>query len=404
MTKLNMTVFIRVILFLLFINISSIGITEAQWNMEKCPTKQNLNAISLSNDNSGWIVGDNGIILSRINNIWREYQKITSANLTSVCMISKEKAWAVGTRGTIIQFDGEKWTQVISPTEKKLLSVHFKDSENGIATGEFGTILLYKNGNWVSLKNDFKGNLYTTSYEDDFIWLGGWRESYEVPVMKVKIDDKVNLISQFNHMSSVTGISILNHDNGWAVGCPSFILHFNGDKWERWGVDEQFSSLNSISFLDESKGITVGFKGTILVYSDQNWVKQNLPFETQLNGCAITGTKYYAVGDSGTILSWNYAPEDDLSEKVINPLTIEIYPNPADEILNYILPDESIYKADVINVVNINGQIVLQKKIQDGEAGSISQINTSVLNNGIYFLKANSSEGKTISVKFIIKR
>lgn len=403
MMNSKLTNYKQIVLILFLISLCSIGKIEAQWTLEKCPTKDNLNSISMIDKNTGWIVGDNGTILSRINNLWREYQKFTSANLTSVFMIDKNDGWAVGTGGTIIHFDGKRWKHVTSPSYKKLLSVCFKDSENGIATGEFGTILLYKNGIWKSLESELTGNLYTASYENNYIWIGGWRESVDVPVIKIGVDDKLEIINRFDHLSSVAGIYFVNPDNGWAVGCPSFILRYDGTKWERWGVNEVFSSLNSVFFSDESNGITVGYKGTILIYSGNNWVKQNTPVDTKLNGSAISGTSYYAVGDNGTIISWKQIPDDILSGVEPDSLKIEFYPNPADEVLNYILTDESTSNASIISILDLYGQKIFQKKINQGEEGTISQISTLSFNNGIYFLQVITTEGKSVTGKFVIK-
>jgi|WetSurMetagenome_2_1015567.scaffolds.fasta_scaffold00109_3 photosystem II stability/assembly factor-like uncharacterized protein len=396
--------YIKIYLVVFLVSLFNNGIIKAQWNIEKSPTTNDLNAISLINNNNGWIVGDKGTLLFKVNSIWREYQKPTNSNLYSVFMVNGEDGWAVGAGGTILHFDGKQWRQVESPTNKRLLYVCFKDSENGIATGEYGTVLFYKNGIWSLVNNELIGNYYTASYDNDDVWIGGWRESVSVPLLKLEIDERLKIISRFDHLSSITGIAFLNSYNGWAVGSPSFILHYNGIKWERWIVDDNFSSLNSLFFYDENNGIAVGYKGTVLTYDGIKWVKQKSPTKTILNGSVISRTTYFAVGDSGTIISWNKFQDEILPERNASSLEIQVYPNPSDEILNYILPIEGAFKPEIISILDILGQVVFQKNLEPGEPGTISQINISSLDKGIYLLIAKTADGKKVSGKFIIDR
>ena len=120
----------KLILLSVSIGLLNLGIVQAQWILEKCPTRNNLNAISLMSNKSPWIVGDKGTILYKMDNKWKEYQSPTIENLYSIYMLNGNDGWAVGARGTIIHFDGENWKSVSSPTKKNLFSVYFKDSRN----------------------------------------------------------------------------------------------------------------------------------------------------------------------------------------------------------------------------------------------------------------------------------
>jgi photosystem II stability/assembly factor-like uncharacterized protein len=393
----------RILDLLLLCSLLSSTDIQAQWNVEKCSTSKNLNSISILSNNSGWIVGDYGTILFKINNTWKEYQKLTSANLYSIFMINEKNGWAVGSNGTIIHFDGISWKQYTSPTKNKLLFVCFKNSDTGIATGESGTILIFKDGIWNLVENEMLGNLYTASFENDDVWIGGWRENINVPILKIGLSKRLNIYTRFNHFSSVTGLAFLNSFDGWAVGSPSFVLHYDGFSWKRFDVKDNFSSLNSVFFSDENNGISVGFNGTILTYDGETWLKQSSPVTRKLNYACISGGSYYVVGDSGTIISKGQNPDYFSSYTETNSLKIDIYPNPGDNIINFILPPESMFEASFLSLINVEGEVVMKKEINIGFLGLISQINTSGLDNGIYFLKALTTEGKTAYGKFIIK-
>ena len=71
---------------------------------------------------------------------------------------------------------------------------------------------------------------------------------------------------------------------------------------------------------------------------------------------------------------------------------INIYPNPTENFLNISNPNNVEIKS--ISVVDINGRIV------KNQSNSLSQINVSDLNAGVYFVTIEAAEGKTTK-KFI---
>ena len=113
----------KIYIFLLSAGLLGLGTVQAQWSLEKCPTRNNLNGISFVGINSGWIVGDKGTILFKKESDWKEYQKPTSENLYGIFMLNESEGWAVGANGTIIRFDGKNWKPIVSPTKKNLLNL-----------------------------------------------------------------------------------------------------------------------------------------------------------------------------------------------------------------------------------------------------------------------------------------
>lgn len=71
---------------------------------------------------------------------------------------------------------------------------------------------------------------------------------------------------------------------------------------------------------------------------------------------------------------------------------ISIYPNPTKDLLNISNPNN--YAINNISVIDINGRVV------KNQAGSLTQINVSDLNVGVYFITIEAAEGKTTK-KFI---
>jgi len=393
-----------VILLLLFAGLISTTKIEAQWYSEKCPTKNNLNGISYIDINSGWIVGERGTILYRSGDEWKKYKEFTSENLNSVFMTDKNNMWSVGDNGTIIHFNGKNWESYDSPTTYDLFSVSFKDSENGIAVGDFGTILIFKNGGWNLLESGIRGNLYSVFYKKDEAWIGGGLECINVPIIKMGLYKNENsFINSFDPYATIKSIAFCSYEDGWAVGSPSTLLHFDGNQWQRTSTNDDYPSLNSVFFSEENDGISVGYGGTVLIYSDNVWTKEKTMTSQNLNGAVITKNKYFAVGDSGTIIS-----RDLGSDKVIydpfdtNPKIIQVYPNPCDAFLNVVIPFEDDNLTISITVSNITGEIIMQKELRFSTISLTYTLVTSDLKDGLYFIKT-AIEGITTTNKFIVR-
>jgi len=394
----------RTYLLLLFAGLINSGILEAQWKTEKCPTMNNLNCISFTDRNSGWIVGNNGTIIKKSKSGWEEYQKITSENLNSIFMVDEKNGWAVGNKGVIIYYDGYKWKPFESPTNYNLNSVSFSDSENGFAVGDFGTILTFKNGVWSLKESGSHGRFLTVSCENDNAWIGGGLEFVNVPILKLGINkNESTLTSTFDSYGSINSIIFLNSENAWAVGDPSTILHFDGQKWERSGLIKNFSSLKSVYFSDENHGISVGYFGTILIYNDGQWMRENSTTVQDLKCVTRVGDSYYAIGNNGTIVTKK--SEGTISEPVLIEEKTEkiiIFPNPCDKVLNVFIAQGNENTTSLISISNVNGQVLLIKKLFNQTGNLNYSIDTSELSNNIYFLQIKTGI-KITTLKFVIK-
>lgn len=390
-------------LSLLFVVILNSVSVQAQWHLEKCPTKNNLNAISLSDENSGWIVGEEGTILFKSDGIWKDYKKSTNQDLNSIVMIDNKNGWAVGDKGTIVRYNGNHWELHNSPTNKNLLSVSFKDSDNGIAVGEFGTVLIYKNGDWKLLENGIRGNFCSAFYDMNEAWIGGGLECVNVPILKMGINENI-VTKTFDPYAFIKSLFFLNQNDGWAVGSPGTILHYDGESWGKVSIDYNYSSLNSVFFSKENNGISVGHAGTVLIYKGETWIKESSLINQNLKGCTMSGNTYYAVGDSGTIITKKLTVNDNLgmtSEQEPGE-GVKVFPNPCNDILNIILPGIDDKKDFLITIFNSSGQIIRQKQFNTSYGNLTFPIGTTEIENGIYLLKVVAGS-QTNTVRFIIK-
>ncbi len=391
----------KLLFIMILASLTCCGIINAQWRSERCSSSNNLNAISFTSLNSGWIVGDNGTLLYKTEYGWENAEKPTDENLYSIFMLNKNEGWTVGAKGTILHYIGNKWEPVLSPTENNLLSVSFKDLKNGIAVGEHGTILIYQNGIWRRLESGVRSDLLSTSVADGNIWIGGGLECVNVPILRMGITKGETLLYNYNSVASINSIEVLNMDDGWAVGSPSTILHFNGQIWEKPILNYEFPSLKSVFFSDANNGISVGYEGTILTFSDNSWKKESTNTTQDLNGAAIIEYTYYAVGDGGTILMKSLPMENRTD--ILNKISEEtqLYPNPCNEYINIVTSLKSNENL-VISITNASGQLMKHGVLNFNEGNLINQVFTGDLENGFYIIKTVNGN-KLTSGKFIVK-
>jgi hypothetical protein len=375
----------------------------AQWTPVSVPTKNNLNSISIIEGTSGWIVGDKGTMLYLDYGSWLSYPAVTDQNLYSVFLLNSSEGWAVGSKGTILHLEDKKWVNVSSPTHQDLNSVCFSSADNGFAVGNNGTFLYYRNGIWEMAERMTPGHFYTVTINNNQAYFAGGRENITIPLMKADFNSNYRFTKLHNPgYYEITGLSMPEANLVWAVGKPGIILHNDGAGWEKVETEEKLPSLTGVYFTSKDIGIAVGYGGTIMTYTPGGWVKENPDVSVKLNGTIISGSTYYAVGNSGTLLQLKLSvpvPDDKESQY---PLKISSYPNPSSDNLNITIPDKAAGNS-VVTVMNSGGKVVLMKDIGSGSQGRIDQISTAGLSDGLYIVNIISGGQVIGSGKFIVK-
>jgi photosystem II stability/assembly factor-like uncharacterized protein len=378
---------------------------RGQWSAENIPVKYNLNSIELLSENTGWIVGDEGTILYKIEDKWIQYPKITDEDLYSVCFVRSDEGWIVGSKGIILRYDGVKWGIFPSPTTQKLLTVSFRDASHGLAAGTNGTLLVYENGAWHKISNSIRGNIYSVNDTKAGAFLAGGLECRSVPVMILSSLTGRKPVGSFSP-GFVEIKSIMTPENvkTWAVGSRGAIFHYDGFEWNRTDIGENIPTLNSVFFKDDNHGLAVGYAGVMLTHSPEGWVKETSPTNVRLNDAAIFGNMYYAVGNDGTVIRQLYDNRSNRTDPDPDrKIYVETYPNPAEGKVNIIIPESYDMKSATVIVTNLYGQAVYVKNHGLLTGGQILDINTSDLSDGIYFVRIVSS-GVSTTGKFIVKQ
>lgn len=379
--------------------------TDAQWMTHKVTTTSNLNAIDIYSEKHGWIVGDQGSMLYLSKDVWVKNKNVTSENLYSVCLTGENDGWAVGSHGTILHLKGKRWVNYPSPTKEKLNSVSFMDAEHGVAVGERGIVIIYENGIWRLTQKTTIGNLYTVALKYDLSLVGGGLENISIPIMILN-DAPFSLAKSFDpDFIQVKDLAITSQNEAWAVGRPGTIFHYNGNTWKKIEQFKKLPSLNSVYFTGPNNGIAVGYGGTILTYANNEWIRESSPVNVKLNGTAISGNTYYAVGNAGAVISMKYTSEiiPLINKDSSSPLKIESFPNPTSDVLNIIIPDEFGSDDALLSIIDASGKVIFLKNINYGTTGQIFQVNTSTFHSGLFLINIKGYDRMIASGSFIVK-
>jgi photosystem II stability/assembly factor-like uncharacterized protein len=328
-------------LYILLVALVTMNGAMAQWVPQNSGTTSNLNSVYFTDSNTGFVVGDSGIILKSIDggNNWAIQSSGTFANLFSVQFADSLTGYAVGDSSIILKTidGGDNWVNQSVGVSADFSSVSFPTVDTGYVVGFYRNWLnsdtLY---NYI-LKTTNGGNLWTTSYlyktTDDVgepyvksVFFPDVNTGYAVgargsmmyyPYLVKTIDGGMNWTSQamWNFMYyGILSAHFLNTDTGYLVGYGGYssLKTINGGNDWTGLISNDYSTHYSVYFIDSERGYLVGGKswsnGNIIKYTEDGgnvWITQysdNLPGNYLLSVNFANNTTGYAVGTNGVIL------------------------------------------------------------------------------------------------------
>ncbi len=105
----------------------------------------------------------------------------------------------------------------------------------------------------------------------------------------------------------INAVSLLDANNGWAVGDRGEILRFKNGNWSifyTWPTEY----LQTVDFGNANFGMAVGHKGAGAVFNGTTWKSAAIPATANMWGVAIPpgqNTVAWAVGSGGNVWRWN---------------------------------------------------------------------------------------------------
>lgn len=244
------------------------------------------------------VVGERGHILySEDNSNWTQASVETRSLLTAVFMLDDNTGWAVGHNAVIVKTtDGARTWQLVHESdsdEAPLLDIYFSNAENGIAVGAYGLYYVSKDGgdNW---------HLQDICVENE--------EIFETDLMQ-PFDLHLNAIAAANgqrlYMAAERGY-VLRSDNG-------------GNDW-RVLTTPYHGSYFGLLPLSSDNVLVFGLRGHLYETTDagSSWKKIETGTTAMLTDAVVLNEQRIIIGGmAGTLLSGR---QHDLDIKLI-PLT-----------------------------------------------------------------------------------
>eukprot|EP00854_Cymbomonas_tetramitiformis_P003608 gene3608-4537_t len=219
---------------------------------------QTFYGVSFLNENTGWIVGTHGIILSTVDGgeSWEQVASdvVPTSTLRGVQAVSEETVYAVGLAGTILKsnFSSGGWTLQDSAVSGALYGLYFVDRDVGVVVGEQGLLLHTSNGghNWT--RGTTGAGQYTNHTLRAVTFTNhttGWVVGDQGILLRTH-DMGYTWALQPHHCTSHTlhgvflypqdlppAAEVLGSQSGWAVGEGGVICHTE-DGGETWGLQD----------------------------------------------------------------------------------------------------------------------------------------------------------------------
>ena len=225
---------------------------------------------------TGWVIGENGIILNSFNNgqnwnVVDHGQGSAPIDLYDLHFITSDTGIIVGSNSLILRTTdaGANWSVISSPVNNSFRSVYFVDNMNGWICGSSAIIVTHDGG---------------------LTW-----ESQTIPT-----NPDLGLSYNF------TDLFFIDQNNGWATGSLGYMVHTSngGLSWNYSKFDDAIN-LSAVSFSDANNGYVCGRNGTLYRTTNggASWILQITGTNVWLNDVNFVDQNYgWVVGADGKIL------------------------------------------------------------------------------------------------------
>ncbi|WOH37993.1 YCF48-related protein [Thalassotalea fonticola] len=253
--------------------------------------------IAKISDSSLIAVGDKGHILISNDGIdWQQQPVPVNSSLNRVSFINEQQGWAVGHDSVILTTSdgGSNWAiQNYQPEkERPLFDIMFFDDKHGIAVGAYGVFYRTKDAGktWVE---EFHLELVNVDDQEYLLEL-------KVEDEEFYLEEIASILPHFNRLLSVGNELYLAGEIG--------MLAKSLDQGQTWQLlDEIYmGSFFDIAQVSESKLLVVGLRGNMFTSKDggAQWQHQSTNTTALLNDIVVTEQGHvYVLANAGVILS-----------------------------------------------------------------------------------------------------
>ena len=400
----------KVIYLFILINIISLQ-ADAQWVAQNSGTNQNLYDIELLNDQTGWAVGDAGVVIKTTNggNTWVNIPNPSAQYgglMWSIQPVDSEVVYAVAGYDFIMKTSdgGNNWI-VLSGRPGSITafkSLYFVNRDTGWFLGSYKVFRTYDGG--VTLDSFYapwfeNGDIYFKDINTG-VFCGTGRAFKSTDGGENWFDTNVPVIAYHVFMK-------LGHfeNNLWVSGInggPVFRSTDFGDTWINITPGRNIGAYG-IQFTNDSTGYFGRGLHNLIKTTDGGFNWQVQQTDTTHNNL-ITSLSFvndslgWYCGTSGKIYKtttggqWLTAIELNSSEMPEGFELRQNYPNPFNSStkIAFTIKDRGHYKLEVYSILGKTLDVIIDRTIQPGDY-SVTY-DASHLSSGVYFYRLYSDE------------
>lgn len=361
-----------------------------------------LSSIDFANDNVGMAVSYNGEIVKTINGgtNWVTQNSGTTTALRDVVMIDTQTAIAVGYNGLILRTanGGTTWTSVSSGTTANLTCVVFNYSTLFVAGVDAA---IYKSTDlgltWNMLNIGGGSNPKTVCFTSANTGYVGceYGRIYKTTNGGGSWTQQSTGLEGLPGDYQLLGMYFTDANNGIAVGGNAqtgegvILRTVNaGVSWSLQLLNNNY--IGSVDFLNSAVGFLSGGSiasntSTILKTTDggATWNVQPSSSSRQVGASFPSQNAGYTCGLDGTILKISNISLG--TDELTADFEFDVFPNPGNGHFQLSVNQEMINDNTLVEMLNLNGEVVLKQKYQ-------TYVDISDLVNGIYFLRVHNEK------------
>ncbi len=274
-----------ILLFIIFPFLISYVYSQSGWEQQYSGTTQLLFSVYFVNAQTGWAVGNTGIIIKTTNGgtNWSQQYNSGYSFLRSVYFINSQTGWAVGYHGGLGRVlkttnGGLNWIPYVNNSLGWVLTnIQFIDENIGWACGSSGnnyesTIIKTTNGgqNW-NLQFDSTALGSNSLYELQFLnGSTGYSVGWVNQLLKTTYGGTNWYYQNNNVLGFFNTLSFLNSLTGYIGGSDIYSTHDGGDNWTQYGTNY---NLKSMKIINQNISYGVGSAGKIIKTTNggTNW-------------------------------------------------------------------------------------------------------------------------------------
>ena len=393
--------------FVFFLNVTTSYCQN--WHTQTSGFSVTLNDIYFININTGFAVGNRGVILKTTNSgiNWNRNDIGIDRNLRTVYCIDINTGY-IGGGDEYYIYHGVHRDRILLKTTNQGINWNIIENYNSDAYPIYDIQFLNSKTGWYccgSLSKTTDGGL-------------SWQDKQVSAIRSFFIDEfngfRYNSNANSLFRTSNDGLTWINVGNYYCDGgiyfsnsLTGFSVGFNGIIKTSDGGYNWFYVLGGvrgfgIHFSDNNKGLAVGNNGVTVKTTNGgiNWVSSYLPGGTLYSVFTLNDSSSWAVGDSGRIFSTITSPNSILNVSNSIPESFSLsqnYPNPfnPNTIINYAIPSNVKHQTSNVKLIIYNslGKQITTLVNRKHNAGSYSiEFNGDGLPSGVYYYKLESGD------------